>query len=115
MATSAALFARGDKGALCQPGGQVWVQGHPIQPVMTKEHTSPSRSRAAAGLIMPVPLTTLHGETEKSNPLLLASLNQSCFSLFSLCAVCCTKTPAKGPTHAPEKKNTNCKASLEEG
>ena len=95
------------------------MQGHPIQPIVTKEHTSPSLSRAAAGPIMPALLTTFHGETGKRNPLLLASLSQSCFvfffSFFSLCAACCTKTPAKGPTHALAEKNTNCEASLEEG
>lgn len=50
-------------------------------------------------------LTTFHGETGKRNPLLLASLSQSCFfPPFSLCAARCTKTPAKGPTHALAKK-----------
>lgn len=91
------------------------MQGHPIQPIVTKEHTSPSLSRAAACPIMPVLLTTFHGETGKRNFLLLASLSQSWFFFFfSLRAACCTKTPAKGPTHAHAKKNTNCEASLEE-
>lgn len=69
------------------------MQGHPIQPIITKEHTSPSLSRAVSGLIMPALLTTFHGEMEKRNPLLLASLNQSCFSLFSLFALLAVQKP----------------------
>lgn len=69
------------------------MQGHPIQSLVTKEHTSPSPSRAVAGLIMPALLTTFHGEPERRNPLLLASLNQSCFSLFSLSALLAVQKP----------------------
>jgi hypothetical protein len=36
------------------------------------------------------------------------------FFSFSLCATCCTKTPAKGPTHTLAKKNTHYETSVEE-
>lgn len=68
----------------------------------------PCLSRPTTCPIVPALLTTFRGETGKRNPLLLASLNQSWFFFPSLCATCCIKTPAKGPTHALPKKNTNC-------
>ena len=90
------------------------MQGHPIQPLATKEHTSHSLSRAAARPITPALLTTFHGEMGKRSPLLLASLNQSCFLLFLLLCCLLYKSPAKSPTPSLAEENAPCEASLEE-
>lgn len=74
------------------------MQGHPIQALATKEHTSHSRSRAAARPITPARTVDNlpWGKGEKKSPI-IGIFEPKLFSSLSLAVLLAVGKPCKGP------------------